>query len=502
MFDNMHRLHARGPTNPGICVDRDGAMLGPDCVLVGRTPRGFRGIGREAASALQKCAGIERDDDWLFRQCEYIADSLNKGQIALAQIYGLRIPVGSVDDRLLKDLAAERFTKWSFNPDEPRLPKGDQHGGEWTTGADGGAAALLTSSPPTSADSDTNGGGGDGISPILQLDAVASDDASTATDADGGSGVPSGGSSMRYEWVPSQGGNSDEGSPATLPSPDIDSHLPPPGAGFAGNQADWLFGDLAPATEGALARLMTGMTGASIVFGILFIPTNRSIVGEGPIAGSPGLSYRYDSDMGTLQLRQDIGSLGPVVFDEAQKGTDGLYRDAEGNIVGRYLSGSGFIIDVGALPGYRMVSGSNAAPNGQPQQQNQPQLCPDDNKEDITGRSERAIAYQQQITKLRRGLEVTLNGVRFDGCREEDGTMLEAKGPGFADKMDGPDDWKGWFTGIAGLEDQMMRQNDAAAGRTVEWHFAEQPVADFFRKFAKENGLTNVVVIYTPPRRP
>jgi hypothetical protein len=32
------------PANPGICIDRDGAMLGPDCVLVGRTLHGFRSI--------------------------------------------------------------------------------------------------------------------------------------------------------------------------------------------------------------------------------------------------------------------------------------------------------------------------------------------------------------------------------------------------------------------------------------------------------------------------
>jgi hypothetical protein len=92
MFQTMHRLHPRGPANRGICVDADGAMLGPSCILVDRTQRGFRSIGPKAASALQKCAFAgEHDADWLFRQCERIAASLNKGEIALAQIYGLRI---------------------------------------------------------------------------------------------------------------------------------------------------------------------------------------------------------------------------------------------------------------------------------------------------------------------------------------------------------------------------------------------------------------------------
>lgn len=38
----------------------------------------------------------------------------------------------------------------------------------------------------------------------------------------------------------------------------------------------------------------------------------------------------------------------------------------------------------------------------------------------------------------------------------------------------------------------------AAAGKAVEWHFAEKPVADFFRNFAREDGLTNIVVKFTP----
>jgi hypothetical protein len=252
-----------------------------------------------------------------------------------------------------------------------------------------------------------------------------------------------------------------------------------------------LAGELSPATLDALKLLMSRMPGPGIVFGTLFIPTNSNPVVEGPIAASPDLSYRYDSDTGVLQLRQDVGSLGPVVFDEAHIGTDGVFRDADGNVIGRYFSGSGIVIDVGVLPGY---------PTSPKTDQDQPKLCPDPNTENIAGRSERSLAYQEQITDLPRGLEVTLNDVRFDGCREEDGTMLEAKGLGFAAMMDGPNDWRDWFTGLAGLENQMERQNDAAAGRNVEWHFAEQPVANFFRAFAVDEGLTNIHVIYTPPR--
>ncbi len=426
-----------------------------------------------------------KDEDWLFWQCRRIAEALDKGEIALAQIYGLRIPVGEFHDRHLQRLTVAGLTQWSFNPDEPRIPGGQPGGGEWTTGADGGAEAALASPPAVSADSDSAGSGGDGLSPSLQFDAVASDDVSTPTDVGDGGGASSGGSSIRYEWVPSQGGNSDGGSPGTLPSPDVDPQRSLPIAAFAG-EADWLLGDLASATAGALARFMTGLTGASIVFGIFFIPTNRSPISEGPIANSPDLSYRYDADMGTLQIRQDVGLLGSIVLTEAHIGTDGVFRDTQGDVIGRYLSGSGVVVDVGGL----------ASSRAQPEtDQDQPKLCPDPNAENIAGRSERSLAYQEQITGLPRGLEVTLNGVRFDGCIEADGTMLEAKGPGFENKMDGPYDWQGWFTGDEKIEMQMFNQQRAvsAAGTVVEWHFAEEPVADFFREFAEENGLSKVV---------
>jgi hypothetical protein len=83
----MRRLHPRGAANRGICVDAEGATLGPDCILVRRTSRGFRGIERDHADALQKCALVEgQNRDLLFRQSQRIAEALDKGEIAFAQI--------------------------------------------------------------------------------------------------------------------------------------------------------------------------------------------------------------------------------------------------------------------------------------------------------------------------------------------------------------------------------------------------------------------------------
>jgi hypothetical protein len=141
MQEIMRRLHKRGPANPGIAVDAEGAMLGPDCVLVRRTPRGYRSIDAAEAVALQKClSGDRRDADWLFGQCRRIAKALDNRDLALAQIYGIYLPLGDLDAEQRKRLAlAAPLTKAGFDPDEPRIPAGEPGGGEWTSGS--GAAA-------------------------------------------------------------------------------------------------------------------------------------------------------------------------------------------------------------------------------------------------------------------------------------------------------------------------------------------------------------------------
>ena len=164
MIENMRRLHPRGAANRGICVDTEGAMLGPHHVLVSRTSPGYGVIDRDCAATLQKGTLVrDRDPDWLFRQCQRIADALNRGEIALAQIYGLHFPLDGLD-RLQVD-----FAKAGFNPDEPRIPKGEPHAGEWTTGGasegdgadegggnegeDGGSSGGGTSATTVSVDS-------------------------------------------------------------------------------------------------------------------------------------------------------------------------------------------------------------------------------------------------------------------------------------------------------------------------------------------------------------
>jgi hypothetical protein len=79
------------------------------------------------------------EPDWLFRQSRHIARALTAREIALAQIFGLRIPVEGLDARQLAELAtAASLIKANFNPDEPH----DEHG-RWTD--NGNAASTLDS---------------------------------------------------------------------------------------------------------------------------------------------------------------------------------------------------------------------------------------------------------------------------------------------------------------------------------------------------------------------
>src|SRR5713226_3286548 len=124
MLPAMRRLHPRGRESRGIIVDAAGAMLGPDCVLVRRSSGGFRCIAPGEARAIQALVlGPGHDPDWLFEQSRRIARALVAGETALAQIYGLRIPVGELDDAAFQKLAAvARLIKGRLRPERAAYP--------------------------------------------------------------------------------------------------------------------------------------------------------------------------------------------------------------------------------------------------------------------------------------------------------------------------------------------------------------------------------------------
>ena len=116
----------------------------------------------QQVAPLGSCAGHllldhDREPKRLFEQCRRIARALDGNELALAQIFGLYIPIDDLDRPTLTRLAAVApFIKANFNPDEPRIPAGQPGGGEWTTGDESTADAADS---PTNATAGSDGGG-------------------------------------------------------------------------------------------------------------------------------------------------------------------------------------------------------------------------------------------------------------------------------------------------------------------------------------------------------
>ncbi|QRK13558.1 hypothetical protein JQX13_10775 [Archangium violaceum] len=121
--------------------------------------------------------------------------------------------------------------------------------------------------------------------------------------------------------------------------------------------------------------------------------------------------------------------------------------------------------------------------------------------------SARARAYQEQISGHSAnkaywvgGVGRKSGGVRFDGFK--DGVLLEAKGPGYANKFLDNLEPRPWFkpSGAKALVDQARRQIAAAmkTGTPIRWHVAEKKVADAIRLLFKRERVYGVQVVHTP----
>ncbi|TSC20318.1 Tox-REase-5 domain-containing protein [Corallococcus sp. Z5C101001] len=123
--------------------------------------------------------------------------------------------------------------------------------------------------------------------------------------------------------------------------------------------------------------------------------------------------------------------------------------------------------------------------------------------------SERARRYQEQITGHSAdeaywvgGVGKNSGGVKFDGF--QDGVLLEAKGPGYANKFLDDLSPKIWFekSGAKALMDQAQRQIRAAhgTGTTIRWHVAERKTSEAIRGLLKARGFTEIEVLFVPPQ--
>jgi hypothetical protein len=258
--------------------------------------------------------------------------------------------------------------------------------------------------------------------------------------------------------------------------------------------------------EGAVVAGAT-VAASAAVLGILFLPTPRNLTAEGTLPDAPEFSYTYNRDTGHLTVtRKNADGTSDTVFS-GNHGTDAVFRDQNGNAIGRQL-GDSVALDADAVRGYQ-------APGPATTRDDDPKVCPTP-EEDRPGRNdERARAYEARVGEVVGGVVPPYQGlairmtkpgggsVYFDNCVNETRSLIEAKGFEYGVKYEkwittGDDKPWRWY------EDKMMEQaaNQVLVARTrgwnLEWHFADKEVAKYMEGKFAEMGYP-IKVVHTPP---
>lgn len=266
--------------------------------------------------------------------------------------------------------------------------------------------------------------------------------------------------------------------------------------------------------EGAAATAVaTG--GSAVVLGTLFLPLNRAAVSEGTLPNAPEFAYQYDHDTGRLTVtrRNDDGTTETVFTGHHD--TSGVFRDEDGNAIGRYLGGS-VALDADAVRGYEARrSDAKSRPGAAAQTstaagRSKPKLCPAPGPDKAGFKSPGAIAYQMYVGQhvngepLPLGLGIKMmrpNGwpVYFDDCQRSTGALIEAKGLGYSKAMNSGRLFP-WLGMYFNMMKQAKRQLESAHGRPIIWYFAEKDVGDRMRSEFAKKRLPITVVNLPPPR--
>jgi hypothetical protein len=275
--------------------------------------------------------------------------------------------------------------------------------------------------------------------------------------------------------------------------------VPPAPAVGAGSL---LASDLSATALDGLATLAARLSAATILFGAIFVPSDNPMVDEGPVPGRPDMTYRWarDETQVTFKVLVDgqwrtltVGRLGPA---------DAFY-DRDGDIVARMVLGPGRrptlvtsvdVLDRAVADLRRRDGEPAAAPTADDRE---PKLCPDPTEEPKTTKSANSIAYQEYVSKLPYGWAIVLGTVRFDGCDEETGFLLEAKA-NIDHLFDANDKLYSWVYPANNPEIQMERQakEALAAGRNVVWHAQTEKGYRGLKKIADLLPFDNLSVVF------
>jgi hypothetical protein len=464
----------RSPINYAIEINDAGLVFGAGTVLARMTrdresaPVLALDKDRQRIFALLATAYGRTISSDVFRHIEGASDQWRKGDKALANIRLAYAHLPRLNNRAdafrlfhAEDLLERGVSPWAlmlafgfdpaaadlakYDPNQPRVPAGSgKPSGEWTSG--GGGAAEPAQAKPASVT----------ITPVATAVGIASE---------------------------------------------------------SGTLASGLF------TAAAGSEFLTGLAalgvvvGAAAVFGTIFVPAPKSVTSEGPVPGDPKLRYSLDNDEGVLRFLHQSDA-GKEVAAVARLGRDGIFFEVNTGIpIARQVGGS-LVFDAAALANEatepRTQVGADARASTEADT-DKPQLCPDPGPDAPHGASARAIAYQAYISALNNpdrplppGIAVSLidpttgKRVVYDDCRESDGTMIEAKGPGYAQLLQ----YSYFYNDIlpARWEKQATRQVNASGWRDVDWFFAEPEAEERAKEIfgRDEDRFGKIKVFYEP----
>ena len=245
-------------------------------------------------------------------------------------------------------------------------------------------------------------------------------------------------------------------------------------------------------------RVLGPASAAAAAFGLLFIPSLNNVRVEGEVPEIPGLTYSWNRDETELHLTYDHADGTQRTFAAYLDGD--VFRDENGQVIGRVIGGNKIAIDVAAvLP--------DLAKDGEPQ------LCPAP-EPDVPGsdrglpyEEDRARQYEDFLKKLINPDAPTPSGysyyqthpdpqegpVSYDDCQKKTGILFEYKGY-YGNLLTFPSD------AVEDFLDQSARQIAASGGRLIVWIFAEEATAEAARELFKDanEGRENIIIVNVP----
>jgi hypothetical protein len=266
----------------------------------------------------------------------------------------------------------------------------------------------------------------------------------------------------------------------------------------AGTLGSGLFtADAATSFLVGLASLAAAV-GTGLVLGALIVFRDSHEVQEGTLPGDQDLHYRFTGAQPTLEIWRQ-GAAGREQVYRATRVGDIFYEPETGIPIAR-LVGKSVVFDAQSLAS--VLEQGRSENDSDTAEQDKPQLCPDPGPDAPHGASARAIAYQAFVSAFNNpqrplppGMAVSLvnpktgRRVIYDDCREIDGVMLEAKGPGYAKLLR-----SNYMKDVLKKRwiNQGERQVNAAGWRGNEWWFAEEGPRVFAEQVFEKNGLNKI----------